>query len=74
VLGVGLSTGQIQILNGLSGEVSLTLNEGHTSAVNDITFAPDMKSLYTCGQDDWIVQWDLSTSLKTRYLSPPIYL
>ncbi|KAJ3374923.1 WD repeat-containing protein 43 [Allomyces arbusculus] len=60
VLAICLSNGQIQLLSALDGKVMSTLTGAHSSPVNDFVFVPNTTSAYSCGQDDWIVKWNVT--------------
>ncbi|KNE67436.1 hypothetical protein AMAG_11897 [Allomyces macrogynus ATCC 38327] len=60
VLAICLSNGQIQLLSALDGKVMSTLTGAHSSPVNDFVFVPNTASAYSCGQDDWIVKWNVT--------------
>ncbi|ORZ31842.1 WD40-repeat-containing domain protein [Catenaria anguillulae PL171] len=59
VLAACLSTGEIQLVSALTGTVHSTLSGTHSSAVNAVVFVPGKNVAYSCGQDDWIVMWNL---------------
>ena len=67
-IGVGLSSGDIVTLDGITGIQTAVLS-GHTSWVESLAFSPDGTSLVSGGFDKTIKLWDVQTGgvVKTFY-------
>lgn len=56
----------IHVWKAASGEHVWAL-EGHTRAVNEVTFSPDGRSLWSCAYEEPAIEWDLRTGMaRTR--------
>ncbi|KAI9179646.1 Small subunit (SSU) processome component [Blastocladiella emersonii ATCC 22665] len=70
VLAICLSNGTVQIVSALDGNLHATLAGAHSSAVNAFVFVPGSATAYSCGQDDWIVKWDVAKgTVETKFKS-----
>ncbi|KAI8788670.1 WD repeat-containing protein 43 [Biomphalaria glabrata] len=59
LLALGTTSGTVYLYSFAKGLLHTQLNGAHTSAVNDICWHFSKPELFTCSEDQTVVQWDL---------------
>ncbi|GBM73312.1 WD repeat-containing protein 43 [Araneus ventricosus] len=68
LIAMGTLTGDILLYSFTNAELYSLLQNGHTGAVNDIYWHHVTNSLFTCSNDQHIIQWDISSGkIKSKW-------
>ncbi|KAG8185554.1 hypothetical protein JTE90_017559 [Oedothorax gibbosus] len=68
LISMGTMTGDILLYSFASADLFSCLTNGHTSAVNDLCWCKSTNSLFSCSDDQYIIQWDIySGKTKTKW-------
>lgn len=73
LVALGTESGVTVVWDLLKSEVRLKLGEdsadGHTDRVEDVVFSHDGSSLYSCGADKKVIEWNMSSGSATGEIS-----
>nr|CAB3267703.1 WD repeat-containing protein 43 [Phallusia mammillata] len=58
---LGTAVGDVLVFNSISGEITAKKSGGHVDRVNDVCWSGDGSIIYSCSNDQHIVEWDLSS-------------
>ncbi|CAL1265776.1 unnamed protein product [Larinioides sclopetarius] len=68
LIAMGTLTGDILLYSFTNAELYSLLKNGHTGAVNDIYWCCVTNSLFTCSNDQHIIQWDITSGkIKSKW-------
>jgi WD40 repeat protein len=73
-LAIGTSAGTIFFYSFTKSELLAQTKEGHSGPISGLVWNPSTLSLYSCGEDGFIIEWDTENVKPLRYLKKYIYL
>lgn len=62
LIAMGTTTGSILLYSFLKGELVSKLDKGHSDVVNDVCWNANSSMVFSCSNDQHIVQWDIKQS------------
>ncbi|GIY84932.1 WD repeat-containing protein 43 [Caerostris darwini] len=68
LIAMGTLTGDVLLYSFTNAELHTLLTNGHTGAVNDLYWYHPTNSLFTCSNDQHIIEWEINASkIKTKW-------
>ncbi|XP_038074199.1 WD repeat-containing protein 43-like [Patiria miniata] len=62
LVALGTQAGTILLYSLAKADIHRHLDQGHTDKVNDICWHPDGETLFSCSNDQYIIEWDVKRS------------
>ncbi|XP_071449736.1 WD repeat-containing protein 43 [Hetaerina americana] len=66
ILALGTKKGSIILYSVASGNAVGKLTDGHTRTVNDLSYSAKRNSLFSCGDDKLVIEWDVNQRTMKR--------